>query len=150
MKRFLLLFAVLAGLDPGFIGAAQAATSPSFTASDVTVLETTGSAQVVIRKSVKEHSYSKIQLQTVDGTAKAGVDYQAVSTVLTFGNSTLSESVPIQIIARAGYQGDRSFTAKLTCVRYCALGTSAITVTIGETEQPSSTWVAAPDRKSVV
>lgn len=116
---------------------AHASTPPTISIPSVTVMENAGSAPVVILKT-KASSYSKISVQTVDGTAKAGVDYKAVNTTLTLANSATSIKLPIALIDNATYQGPRSFALKVTVLRFgqLAAGSSLVTVTINDNEQP--------------
>lgn len=120
----------------------SASTAPTFTLGNVTVLENAGSVQLVIHKSAKANSYSKVTVQTVDGTAKAGVDYQPVNITITFGNSSIAQTVAVPIINNSAYQGSRSFTVKLVPVRFAAVTQAPATVTINDDERPvpTATW----------
>jgi hypothetical protein len=110
-----------------------AATAPVVTVPNVSVMEDAGSAAVNLLKP-KSNSYSKVRLYTVDGTAKAGVDYHAVDVTLTLANSVLKVQQLIPILDNSTYQGDRKFTVKLTCVRFCTLAASTAVVTITDNE----------------
>jgi hypothetical protein len=83
-----------------------AATAPVVTVPNVSVMEDAGSAAVNLLKP-KSNSYSKVRLYTVDGTAKAGVDYHAVDVTLTLANSVLKVQQLIPILDNSTYQGDR-------------------------------------------
>lgn len=116
-----------------------AATPPVVTVPSVTVSENSPSAAIDLFKS-KTNSYSKVRVQTVDGTAKAGVDYRPIDQTLTLANSVLKVEQLIPLIDNSTFQGTRSFTVKLTCVRFCTLKSPTATVTITDDElQPAST-----------
>lgn len=140
MKRLALALALIA------IPSLATTVPPTVTAANVTVAENIGSglAPFALVKT-KGSSYSKVHVQTVDGTAKAGVDYRALDAIITLGNSAQTWSLPIAIIDNATYQGTRSFTVRLTCTRYCSAQTAPVTVTITDDEPaPAPQWVSAP------
>jgi hypothetical protein len=109
--------------------AAGATVPPVVTVPNVTVAENAPSAAVDLLKP-KASSYSKVRVQTVDGTAKAGVDYLPIDQTLTLANTVLKVEQLIPLIDNSTFQGTRSFTVKLTCVRFCTLKASTATVTI--------------------
>jgi hypothetical protein len=116
--------------------AAHAASAPPvIDIPSVTVMENAGSAPVVILKT-KASSYSKINVQTVDGTAKAGIDYKPVNVTLTLANNATSTRLPIAIIDNAAYQGSRQFSLKVAVLRFGQVAASytPITVTINDDE----------------
>lgn len=122
--------------------ATPARAAPSFSVAGVSCPEGSPCA-VTIRKSAKASSYSKVEVSTVDGTAKAGLDYAATDRILTISNSQLLTTVPVSIVARDGYQGDRGFTVHLKAVRNAVVAVADATVTITETS-PAPTPVPAP------
>lgn len=125
---------------------------PVFDAPVVTtVAENGGSAAFVIHKSAKAKSYSQIRVETVDGTAKAGVDYTPVSTTVTFGNNVVQMAVPITIIDNSVYQGNRVFGVRLTPVRFATLKGSyePTTVTINDDEVAPQPPTPCPDGSTV-
>lgn len=129
LAAYVALIAVLLFATP-----AHAAT-PTVTAPNVTVAENIGSGLIPF-KLVKTVglSYSKVRVQTVDGTAKAGVDYGALDTIVTLGRAAQTWSLPLGITNRAGYQGNRAFTVRLTCTRNCTAQASPATVMIVESD----------------
>lgn len=115
-----------------------AGTPPTVTVANLTVAENAGSATLVINKT-KANSYSKVTVQTIDGTAKANVDYKPVSTTITLGNNTTRYSLPITLLNNSTYQGTRSFTVKLTAVRFVSVQSTPATVTITDDESAMQT-----------
>jgi hypothetical protein len=68
---------------------------------------------------------------TVDGTARAGIDYQATSGVLTFGAGVFAANFRVNILPNVRDDADRSFTAELSAPTGGAtLGTPSV-VTVG-------------------
>jgi hypothetical protein len=123
--------------------AARAAAPPVFDAPNVTVPENGVAAQLAVNKSARSSSYSRIEVQTVDGTAKAGVDYQPVDKVLTVSNNTLHVTVPIPIIDNKTYQGQRSFAVRVLPLRNAQVTGSytptSVTITDDEVQPPPPT-----------
>jgi hypothetical protein len=139
-------YALAAFMLGGCAATSEAASAPPvIDIPSVTVLENAGTAPVVIVKS-KASSYSKINVQTVDGTAKAGVDYRAINQTLTLANNVTSTKLPIGIIDNATYQGSRAFTLKLTILRFGQVPASytPITVTINDDESAPPAPTPAP------
>jgi len=124
---------------------AHSAVAPTISIPSVTAMENAPSAQVLIYKT-KATSYSKISVQTVDGTAKAGVDYVAVNQTMTLANTVTKFVLYVPLVDNKTYQGPRSFQLKLTCVRFATCPAAPITVTITDDEQPPAppSWVSAP------
>lgn len=139
MRRLLLAAALLlqvSAAPPQAVVVHSSVVIPGFTVADAAVREDAGQVAVAIAKSGKAPSYSKVSVTTMDGTAKAGVDYKPVASSVTFGNNQLSAAVPVAIIARPGYQGDRSFTVHILVIRDGAVTRGDATVTIHDSEQP--------------
>lgn len=129
MKRFLVALAALCCIG--------ASTAPYVSIVDgVAVTDDQASATLTLRKSAKASSYSQVYVDTADGTAKAGVDYKAVHTVATLGNSVLSTTVAVPIIARPGYQGTRAFVVTIRPKRFAQVYGAISTVTINDNEAP--------------
>jgi hypothetical protein len=82
-----------------------------------------------------DHSLS-VQVQTADGSAQAGSDYQAVTQVLTWDDTDVSSRyVTINLIDDAFSEGDETFTLSLSNPQGCKLGPNAqttVTITDGE------------------
>lgn len=152
MMRWLAAVAVLAAAVVP-ITVALASTPPTFSVQNSGAPETLTYAAVPIVKSAVASSYSKLQVTTVDGTAKAGVDYKPLNVTITVANKQLIASVQVPLIYRPGYQGGRSFTVHVRAVRNALVTVSDATVTVIETDPqpapppaptPTGSWVAAP------
>ena len=106
-----------------------------FAEASYTVDRSENAAKVkVSRTGGKTYSVS-VLYQTVDGTAKAGVDYAKAEGELAFVGSIDELEIPIELIA-GGATEDRSFDVLLTELRgggtedLCRLNTERITVTL--------------------
>jgi hypothetical protein len=145
MKHLLSAFLAMLALSSPCLAASV---PPSFTISGGSVLETSPTITATLQKSAKASSYSKITITTIDGTAKAGVDFKPIATTLTIGNTTLSTKIAISIIARPGYQGNRTFRIHIAAARFASIAVADATITILETDPaptpPAATWIAAP------
>lgn len=137
----LALFLALLAMVPACADAAKPIFS--FTGT-TTVAENAGQIIVFVAKNAKAPSYSKVNLTTADGTAKAGTDYKAVNATQTVANSQLSVVFAIPIIDNATYQGSRSFTVKLTGIRNADIATPSETITITDNEAPPVTTPTPP------
>ncbi len=77
----------------------------------------------VVREGGKSYNIT-VHYETVDGTAKAGVDYAAASGELAFAGSIDEIEIPIALIQNDATE-DRSFTVQLTRSRAAAETSSA-------------------------
>ncbi len=115
----------------------------SFTNSTVRVLKSSGSATITVVCSnprvepvlVNSNSLPlQVSFYTVDGTAVAGSDYQAVSGTLVFTNGIATNTFTVPIYNNLAVNGDRAFSVVLTNVtppgKITPFGTQ--TVVIGE------------------
>jgi hypothetical protein len=69
---------------------------------------------VVVKLSAASTTPVTITLTTVDGTAKAGIDYQALTTTLTFAPGTTSQSVTITILVHKAGSLSKYFVLALS------------------------------------
>jgi hypothetical protein len=131
------------GMDANM--ARTASSAPAVTIASVTCPENATPCDLTIAKT-KATSYSKITLVSVDGTAKAGVDFVGFNKTITLGNTTTRYVLPITILNNSTFQGPRSFTVKVTAVRFAqAPAPPAVTIADDETAPlpptpPPATW----------
>lgn len=79
------------------------------------VIESAGVAHVTVERSGGDHGIVSVRLQTADGSAKAGEDYTAVSTVLTWASGDESrKTVDIPITNDAATEGNETVMLSLT------------------------------------
>lgn len=123
---------------------------PTIDVPDVTCSEASSPCNVTILKT-KSNTYSQVRIQTVDGTAKAGVDYNPVNVTITLGNNTTSYRLPVTILNNSTYQGQRQFALKVTIIRWGQLKGSFTppTATINDDELPPPPPVSCPDGSTV-
>ncbi len=90
---------------------------PAVSIADSSIVE--GDAGIVPDVFFVSLSDDSAQIVTVDyrsinGTARAGVDYEAVSGTLTFNPGQTSAQIPVNVIGNVDDDGDRSFTMELS------------------------------------
>jgi hypothetical protein len=139
MNRFhvlLLALVLLIGVMLFACPAHAASQPPIITVPDVTCVEN-ASCTLIVTKT-KANSYSRIQLTSVDGTAKAGIDYRALNAIYTLSNNQTQLSVPLSLIDNSSYQGSRTFAVRITVLRFAQVAPGYVppTVTITDDETP--------------
>jgi hypothetical protein len=125
-----LLFACPAHARP------QSGGAPSVSISDVTVSESAGTATLTITKG-RGKSYSIVTVTTVDGTAKAGLDYQAVNQSFTLGSTVTSKTFTVPIINDNVFEATEQFTVLLKSTRFANVVRPQATVTISDDDYPT-------------
>lgn len=109
----------------------------SVSPATITVNEATGGVTVSAALAVASPVTVTVNVATSNGTALAGVDYGAVSTVLTIPPFSGQASVNIPIINNGTYAPPRSFTVALSGPTGAALMSPTVsTVTITDDEIP--------------
>jgi hypothetical protein len=68
--------------------------------------------EVVLNASTTETT--TVQYMTLDGSAKAGVDYQSAAGVLTYAPGTTTQTFQVQTIQNGVYEGDKTVNLLLT------------------------------------
>jgi hypothetical protein len=132
MTRYLLLAATALTAS-----AAHAANQPPvITVPDVSCIENAPCTLTILK--TKANSYSKITVATVDGTAKANVDYRPVNSTITLANNATSYKLPLPLIDNSTYQGSRTFAVRITVLRFAQVSASYVptTITIADDESP--------------
>ena len=131
-----------------------------FTVSALTVDRQAGVAEATVRRTGGTSYSVSVDYETVDGTAKAGVDYAAKKGTLAFAGSIDEITVPIELIS-TGEAGEKSFSLKLSNLRgggtaeLCTLETELLTFTLtgespkGETGQNLASVLSGHDGNEV-
>ncbi len=96
------------------IPVANAAGALGFEVAGVTVDETAATAVLTVRRTSGLLGAVSVKLQTVDGTAKAGVNFKATSEILHFADGQTSQSVSIPLIRDGEVTPDLTFRAVLS------------------------------------
>ncbi len=73
-----------------------------------------GTIAIEVQLSAQATATATVQYQTLDGTAKSGIDYISAAGVLTFLPSSTSQTFLVETIQNNGYQGDRFLNLLLT------------------------------------
>src|SRR5436305_2164410 len=77
-------------------------------------LEGAGVARIAVERSGGDHGAVSVRFQTADGSARAGEDYSAVSTILTWGNGDESRKiVEVPITNDAATEGNETVLLSL-------------------------------------
>lgn len=102
----------------------------------ISFLENAGTLSISITREGDLSGSSSVLVSTVNGTAVAGTDFTALSSVLVeFAESESTQTVNIPITNRAGINGSRTFSVQLSGPVASALGSSSTAqVTITESE----------------
>ena len=106
-----------------------------FTKSKLAADRGTCTVNVPVRREGDKSYNVTVHYETVDGTAKAGVDYARTEGELSFAGSIDEIEIPVELIANDA-QEDRSFTVRLTQLqgggekKRCEMTTQEITVTL--------------------
>lgn len=87
-----------------------------FTAPAYSVSESipSGTAQITISRVGSVSVPASVQLRTSDGTAKAGSDYTALDTTITFAVGESQRSVPVGILLDTAVEGNEDLTLTLS------------------------------------
>lgn len=119
---------------------------------DATVPESAGTASVPVRLSAPVPAGQKVTVKasTADGTAKAGADYSAMSSTLTFLAGEQTKQVSVGVLQDTLAEGDEAFQVRLSSATFAVLADTSATVTIKDDDAPlqasvSDAWVAEGD-----
>lgn len=121
MSRIALIAAAslaVATLAPvAVLGTAEAAKpkpKPKLTAAAPKVFESLGQATVTLKLPAKAKKPVKVAWRTVDGTAKAGTDYQARKGTATIKKGKRSAAITIRLVSDAVHEQTERFAVRLT------------------------------------
>lgn len=116
-------------------------------ATAVTVNETDGQAVITVSLSMFSSLTTTIHIQTADGTATAGADYQALAETLVFPPYAQALTVTIPITADGFSEGTETFTVLLSNPSNGQLGTiTSTTVTIVDAVSDFTIWLPVAKR----
>ena len=118
-----------------------------FGASAYSTTENAGSATITVTRSGGTSQAASVHYTTVDGTAKAGQDYQTASGALDFAAGASSQSFAIPILDDTLVEGDETLTINLSAASGSGVSlgspTSAILKIIDD-DTPATIQFAAP------
>lgn len=127
------LFLTLTNCGKGSSGPNNS-TPPSISVSDLSVSEGNGGAGTVEIKLTLDHASAQsisLQYSTVEGTAKAGADFTAVSNqTLTFQPNETSKTIQITVVADDIKEADETFQVQFTNVSNATMSKSICVVTL--------------------
>eukprot|EP00090_Calanus_glacialis_P017022 TRINITY_DN265_c0_g1_i4.p1 TRINITY_DN265_c0_g1~~TRINITY_DN265_c0_g1_i4.p1 ORF type:complete len:628 (+),score=150.87 TRINITY_DN265_c0_g1_i4:224-2107(+) len=87
-----------------------------FHASSAAVMESIGTFKVLICRHGKLTSTVRVRVETIDGSANEGEDYQAVNEVLTFEPHETEKQIGVTIVDDNQWEPDEEFFLKLSMV----------------------------------
>ena len=126
-----------------------------FSEAEYTVNEDAGEVELTVTLSEPLDSPVNVVLRTTDGTAESGLDYDSVSTTLSFPANTTSQKTTVRIIDDQMSQGYLYFSVSLDSSSNPRLmvNTAPVRVTIREDEIAvafdQSTYLISESRESV-
>lgn len=86
---------------------------PKASINDVIVNEAAGTATFTVTLAGSATTPVTVDFATADGTAKAGLDYTAVTGTVTFAPGETSQSITVPILNDTVYEGGETFTVNL-------------------------------------
>ena len=112
----------------------------AFGGANYAITEDGASIKVPVTLASVKGLEATVTVEGVDGTAKAGVDYNLATSSLQFNSTTRTAYVEVNIINRPGeYTGDLNFTLKFSNLGGVNAGfQSTTTVTINDLDHPLS------------
>ncbi|SEG75872.1 FG-GAP-like repeat-containing protein [Paenibacillus sp. UNC499MF] len=76
--------------------------------------ENNGTVSVTIKRTGSGTGQTAVRIRTTDGTAVAGKDYAVVDEVVVLQDGETSRDYPVTVMDNQGYEGDKTFTVKLS------------------------------------
>ncbi len=98
--------------------------------------ENAGTADIIIRRASGNEGAVSVMLNSADGSASSGQDYQAISQVVSFANTENTQTVTLTILDDQIFEGNETFSLSLSSPTGGAVigAPSNTTVTIVENE----------------
>ena len=121
--------------DLGTLGACNNLT-PVVTAADITVDEAAPTAQATVTVTLSQQTNSTVSVDyaTLDGTAVAGLDYQAAQNSLTFLPGETSQTITLDLLDDTLAEGPETFSVTFSNPLNAELANPAALVTIVDDE----------------
>ena len=105
-----------------------------FNPATYTIAENSGSVTVTVTRSEVTTGTVTVDYTTVDGTAAANSDYTATSGTLTFNDGETTKNITIPVLDDNIYEGNETFTVKLSNPSTGNINTPTATVNITDNE----------------
>ncbi len=125
------------GTGTGTIDDDDAGSLPSLRIEDTTVAEG-GTASFEVTLGAASTDTVTVEYVTADGTARGGDDYTAVTTpaTLTFTPEDRSETITVATLQDQDYEGDETFTVRLSSPSMATIDDGTATGTIEDNDDP--------------
>ncbi len=114
---------------------------PTISIADTSLVEgDAGSSQMNFNVSLSDDSAQTVTVsyRNVDGSARAGVDYQSASGSLSFAPGQSSRQIPVTVFGNAIDDGDRSFTIELSAPVNATIADGLASGTILDDDAPQA------------
>jgi hypothetical protein len=119
---------------------------PSFSISDITILESAGTATLTVTKTGNNNVNSVITYATSDVTTTAGSDYTATSGTLTFLPGDTTKTISIPITDDASIEPVEYFQVTISSSSNATITRATANVAISDNDSaPASLPVASPN-----
>jgi uncharacterized delta-60 repeat protein len=110
-----------------------------FTTDRMVVLEGAGRVEVPVRREGDANAAGSVAYVITNGTAQAGVNFQAQAGTLNFAPSDWEQSIPVDILDDGLVESDQTFTLTLQQPDVGGISTpGTLVVTIADQERPGS------------
>jgi len=135
----------------GFLGHKKPHTEIEFDAVSNNFMENCGTAQIILVRTGDLSESASVRIQSIDGTATAGEDYEAVDQIITFKAQETRTSVDVTIIDDNVWEPDETFFLRLSLKEgddkdeYIRLGKKIINqITIINDDEPGTVEFTKP------
>lgn len=115
--------------------------APTLSISNVEVAESGTEALFTVSLSSASSQIVTVDFTTVDDTALAGEDYQAVADTLTFTTGTTIQTISVPILDDEIDEQDETFTIELSNIVNATLSTTQATGTILDDDEPAPSMI---------
>jgi hypothetical protein len=122
----------------------ESAPQISFDPSNLTLDESAGKAQLTVKLSGLSQADTTVQYTTLDGAAKAGLDFTAASGTLTIPAGSTAGTIEIALLDDVMYEATEDFTVALLSPIGAVLNVSSATVSITDNDSMPSVGFEAP------
>jgi len=110
-----------------------------FSSGAVTVAESAGSVSLTINRTGGTDGSKSVRVYTTDGSRKAGVDFVAYDSVITFEAGQSSKTVSINLIDNTVVDSDGTFTINMASIDGSSIDASSATITVTMTNNDTAT-----------
>ncbi len=119
--------------------------APSFSIGNAAATNEGSTQSFTVTRTNPTSLTQAVSYATADGSAVAGMDYNAVSSALIFSPSDTSQPLRVQTLHVPAYEGTRSYSVSLSNpTQGAVIGTATVTGAITDVDPPTSFAVNSP------